>query len=74
MQLELVMADEVRKMREDMYAPLFRQVNRTVKKVAESQNLDLVVNKEHVMWGGRNITDEVAGELSGVKGGEEATE
>jgi outer membrane protein len=66
-QLYAMMSEELRKVKDDAYAPLFREVSRTVKKVAEAQKLNLVVNKEHVMYGGRNITDEVAKELSGKK-------
>lgn len=62
-QLQLMMMSELQRVQEDIYAPLYRQVNRTVKRVAKADNLDLVVNKENVMYGGRNITDEVADQL-----------
>lgn len=68
-QMALAYMEKIQKTREDLYAPLFRQVNRTVKKVAQDDKLDLVVNKENVMYGGHNITDKVADELSGKKGG-----
>ncbi len=56
-------------MKKDLYAPLFRQVHRVVVQVAESSDLDLVVNKERVMYGGKNITDKVVNAL--MKGDQE---
>jgi outer membrane protein len=60
-QLRLMMAldEQLMAYGNDLYAPLYRQVNRTVKKVAEENSLDVVVNMENVMYGGRNITDPV---------------
>ncbi|MFP4497210.1 MAG: OmpH family outer membrane protein [Vulcanimicrobiota bacterium] len=64
MQMQIMFAQRLRQEQENLYAPLFRQVNRSVKEVAEEENLDLVVNKEHVMYGGKNLTDKVANKLA----------
>ncbi len=64
-QLAMSYMEQINKSRDDMLAPMFRQVNRTVKKVAQDRQLNLVIDKERVMYGGRNITDEIADELSG---------
>lgn len=45
--------------RESIMTPLFQQVNDSVKEVAQSQGLSLVLDKQHVMQGGRNMTSEV---------------
>ena len=39
--------------------PLLQQVNDSVKDVAQAQGLSLVLDKQHVMQGGRNMTNEV---------------
>jgi len=65
-QKEKVMAgiyEKIEKYRADLYAPIYRKVNRIVKDVASDKNLDLVVNKENVMYGGVNLTDEVADKM-----------
>ena len=38
---------------------LFSKVNDSVKEVAEGQGLALVLDKQHVLQGGRNMTSEV---------------
>lgn len=45
--------------REGVMTPLIQQVNDAVKEVAEGQSLSLVLDKQHVMTGGRNMTSEV---------------
>lgn len=59
-QLDYEMSDAIRSERDKLYAPVFRKVNREVEKVAKEKNLSLVVDKENVMWGGMNVTDDVA--------------
>lgn len=61
--------------RESVVAPLLTQVQEAVKEVAQAQNLSLVLDKQHVMAGGRNMTSEVvetflkkAGAAPGEKG------
>lgn len=63
-QLQVVYMQKMEKTRADLFAPLFRQVNRTVRDVAEEQKLNLVVNKENVMYGGKNITAPVVEKLN----------
>lgn len=57
LQKELSIRFEAR--REQIMAPMYQKVNQAVKKVADSQDLSLVLDKQHVMYGGRNITDAV---------------
>lgn len=70
-QLKVSFFEQVEKYRADLYAPIYRKVNRIVKDVAGEKNLDLVVNKENVMYGGVNITDEVADKMVGKEKEEE---
>lgn len=44
---------------ESVTAPLLAQVNEAVQEVAKAQGLSLVLDKQHVMQGGRNMTNEV---------------
>ncbi|CAM9753090.1 unnamed protein product, partial [Phaeothamnion confervicola] len=44
---------------EQVMQPLIQQVNDSVKDVAQAQGLSLVLDKQHVMQGGRNMTNEV---------------
>ncbi|MGM9992351.1 MAG: OmpH family outer membrane protein [Candidatus Bruticola sp.] len=44
---------------QQQYAPLYQKVNNSVNKVAKDLGISLVLNKQTVMYGGRNITDEV---------------
>ncbi|MGE0488506.1 MAG: OmpH family outer membrane protein [Vulcanimicrobiota bacterium] len=44
---------------EQKMAPLIKAVNDSVKEVAETQGLSLVLDKQHVMYGGKNMTEEV---------------
>ena len=61
---------------QQMYAPLYQKVNNSVNKVAKALGISLVLNKQTVMYGGRNITDEVIdtfnSSLTGASGTEEA--
>ncbi|MCD4782577.1 MAG: OmpH family outer membrane protein [Candidatus Eremiobacteraeota bacterium] len=70
-QLKASFFEQVEKYRADLYAPIYRKVNRIVKDVALEKNLNLVVNKENVMYGGVNMTDEVADKMVGKKKEEE---
>lgn len=45
--------------REQTTAPLIAQVQESVKEVADKQGLSLVLDKQHVLTGGRNMTNEV---------------
>jgi outer membrane protein len=60
-QLRLMMAfdEQIMTYSNNLYAPLYRQVNRIVRKVAEENKVDIVVNMENIMYGGRNITDPI---------------
>ena len=42
-----------------LYGPILEKVTKTVEKVAKNVGLILVLDKQYVMYGGRNITDEV---------------
>jgi Skp family chaperone for outer membrane proteins len=55
---------EFRKKKEDLYKPLVAQVTKTVEIVGKEKELNLVLDKQYVMFGGRNVTDEVVGKLN----------
>jgi len=44
---------------EQLTTPLITAVNDSVKEVAQAEGLSLVLDKQHVMQGGRNMTDKV---------------
>jgi outer membrane protein len=50
---------ELEAYKEQMLTELFSKVNDSVKEVAESKGLALVLDKAHVLQGGRNMTSEV---------------
>ncbi|MBX3168118.1 MAG: OmpH family outer membrane protein [Candidatus Eremiobacteraeota bacterium] len=50
---------ELEAYKEQLVTELFSKVNDSVKEVAESQGLALVLDKTHVLQGGRNMTSEV---------------
>lgn len=45
--------------REQIMAPLYQKVTASVNEVAEAQGISLVLDKQNVMYGGRNITEAV---------------
>ncbi|MBT9587908.1 OmpH family outer membrane protein [bacterium] len=45
--------------KEQLMTTLLQQVNDSVKEVAQAQGLSLVLDKQHVLQGGRNMTSEV---------------
>lgn len=56
--------NQVYKAQQDqIYVPVLNKVTKTVEKVAKEKELILVLDKQYVMYGGRNITDEVADKL-----------
>ncbi|MEW6278191.1 MAG: OmpH family outer membrane protein [Candidatus Eremiobacterota bacterium] len=59
---------------EQLQAPLIQDVNQSVKEVSEEQAIALVLNKQHVMYGGRNITDEVVETFLKKRGGSAASQ
>ncbi|MBN9415915.1 MAG: OmpH family outer membrane protein [Candidatus Eremiobacteraeota bacterium] len=50
---------ELEAYQEQLMTELFSKVNDSVKEVAEGQGLALVLDKQHVLQGGRNMTSEV---------------
>lgn len=57
--LQREMAARFEALSQQQYAPLYQKVNNSVNKVAKDLGISLVLNKQTVMYGGRNITDEV---------------
>lgn len=57
LQKELMLRLEAKQ--QEMTAPLIQAVNQSVSEAAEKNNVALVLDKVHVMYGGRNLTDEV---------------
>ncbi|MBI3930121.1 MAG: OmpH family outer membrane protein [Armatimonadetes bacterium] len=56
---------------EQQMTPLMQAVNETVKEVAAAEGLSLVLDKQHVMQGGRNMTREVVEAFLAKVGGEQ---
>ena len=65
-ELSIQFGQELQKFRDDLYAPITRKVNRIVEKAARERKVSLVVDKENIMYGGVNLTNEVMTELTGV--------
>jgi len=51
----------------DLMDPVLKGINDTIKKVAEKKGLKVVVDKSTVVYGGTDITDEVAKALQNPK-------
>jgi outer membrane protein len=49
--------------REQKYIPLLKKVTKTVEEVAKKKELNMVLDKQFVMYGGRNVTDDVVDSL-----------
>ncbi|MDQ7824796.1 MAG: OmpH family outer membrane protein [Candidatus Eremiobacteraeota bacterium] len=49
----------------ELYSPLLKKVTGTVETVAKNKGLVLVLDKQFVMFGGKNVTDEVVEALKG---------
>ena len=54
----------LQKEKEDMMAPIQKQIDEAVKAVAEAQGLTVVLRKEGVVYGGKDITQDVVKKLS----------
>ena len=51
----------------DLMDPLLKEINDTIKKVADKKGLKVVVDKSTVVYGGTDITDEVAKAMQNPK-------
>ena len=51
----------------ELMEPLFNEINDTIKKIAAKKGLKVVVDKSAVVYGGTDITDEVAKALQNPK-------
>lgn len=51
----------------ELMDPLINEINETIKKIAEKKGLKVVVDKSSVIYGGADITDEVAKALAAAK-------
>ena len=51
----------------DLMDPLLNEINEVIKKIAEKKGLKVVVDKSTVVYGGTDITDEVAKALQNPK-------
>lgn len=56
--------ERLQKEQEDMMAPIQEQIDEAVKAVAEAQGLTVVLRKEGVVYGGKDITQDVVKKLS----------
>lgn len=50
----------------ELMDPLLKQINDTIQKIAQKKGLSVVVDKSSVIYGGADITDEVAKALQGA--------
>jgi len=51
--------------KERIMAPLMNKVVKTVEEVAREKKLSMILDKQYVMYGGRNVTEEVTDKLIG---------
>ncbi|MBQ8491372.1 MAG: OmpH family outer membrane protein, partial [Acidaminococcaceae bacterium] len=51
----------------DLMDPLLNEINEVIKKIADKKGLKVVVDKSTVVYGGTDITDEVAKALQNPK-------
>lgn len=51
--------------KERVMAPLMNKVVKTVEEVAREKKLSMILDKQYVMYGGRNVTEEVTDKLIG---------
>lgn len=72
LQKELMLRMEAKQ--QEMVAPLIQAVNQSVSDAAEKNNVALVLDKVHVMYGGRNLTDQVVDTFLKKTGSKGATE
>ncbi len=61
--MQKTMAVSLQAMQEQLMTPLYQKVTAAVNKVAEENKISLVLDKQNVMYGGRNITDKVVEEF-----------
>ncbi|MPN32162.1 hypothetical protein SDC9_179638 [bioreactor metagenome] len=52
---------------QELIAPVFDKVDAAIKAVADAKGLSVVMDKSNVVYGGQDITDEVAKKISGKK-------
>ncbi len=57
--LQREMSARLEALQEQIMTPLYQKVTASVNQVSKAQGISLVLDKQHVMYGGRNITDEV---------------
>ncbi|MCF0247056.1 MAG: OmpH family outer membrane protein [Synergistes sp.] len=50
---------EMRTERDKLFAPILKEVNEIISKVAKQKNVTIVVNKELVLYGGTDLTQDV---------------
>ena len=54
------------KKQNELMDPLLKKMNDTIQKIAQKKGLSVVVDKSSVIYGGADITDEVAKALQGA--------
>lgn len=57
--LQREMSARLQALEEQIMTPLFQKVTNSVNEVSKAQGISLVLDKQNVMYGGRNITDSV---------------
>ncbi|MBQ7569143.1 OmpH family outer membrane protein, partial [bacterium] len=72
--LQREMSARLEAFQEQIMTPLYQKVTNSVNEVSKAQGISLVLDKQNVMYGGRNITDSVVETfLNSVAGGGEAS-
>jgi len=61
--LQAAMAKSFKEMQAELLMPVNERVNGAISEVAKEKGLSLVLNSSHIMWGGRNLTDDVVKKL-----------
>jgi outer membrane protein len=63
--LERQLTQRIEQKRAELVKPILEKINATIKGVADSKSLPIVVNKNAVFYGGVDITKEVSGKITG---------
>jgi outer membrane protein len=64
-ELEQKLTQRVEQKRAELIKPILEKVNATIKGVADSKGISIVVNKNAVFYGGVDLTKEVSGKIKG---------
>jgi len=66
--MRVEMARQFQEMQAEIFKPVNDKVNMAITEVAKEKGLSLVLESHHIMWGGRNLTDDVIKKLLQARG------